>query len=120
MDRAPKPEPENKRELDLGLEVLRNKLSHVTIYERNVEVELAELRHNEPLVDEIIRHLSERFFPGSRDMYSKEKAVRMLLAAFSVDREITSAFKHFDVETFFTELDKLTAGTSPEAPETDA
>ena len=117
MDNAPKPEANDKRIAQAALEVLRNRLSQESYENHDVEGELARLRRSDPVADEMIRALTERYFPGSRDMYAKEKAVRMMLTAFLIDREIALLLEDFDVDTFFAELDRLATDTKPDSPE---
>lgn len=119
MDHAPKPEPDDTRIAEAALEVLRNKLSQETYENHDVESELARLRRSDPVADEMIRALTERYFPGSSDMYAKEKAVRMMLTAFLIDREITLLLEDFEVDTFFAELDRLATDTQSDSPESE-
>lgn len=109
MEKAPRPEANDPREQELKVDVLRTMLSREQIYDLDVEAELAKLRREDPLSDEIIRHFVERYFPGHANMAQKEKAARILLAAFRIRGRIDDTFEGLNITEVLKEIDDMTA-----------
>lgn len=118
MEKAPRSEAKDPREQALELDVLRSMLSREFIYELDVENELAKLRNKDPLTDEIVRHFVERYFPGHVDMAQKEKAARVLLAAFRMRSRIDETLEGINLSDILKEIDAITAPPAEEPPET--
>lgn len=108
--------PEDSRRQEIGADLLRSRLDRESIYDRDVIADLIRLRRLDPIANETVRLLAEKYFPGTEGIRHKEKAVRMLVTAFLVHRETTQTMRTFDVDSFLLELDKL--GTAPPDPET--
>jgi hypothetical protein len=117
MEKAPEPEANDPREQELKADVLRNMLSREQIYDLDVEAELAKLQREDPLTDEIIRHFVERYFPGRVNMAQKEKAARILLAAFHIRGRIDDTFEGLNITDVLKEIDDMTAPPLEEPPE---
>ena len=117
MKKMPRSETEDPREQALKIDVLRSMLSREFIYELNVEDELAKLRKEDPLTDEIIRHFVERYFPGHVNMAQKEKAARVLLAAFRMRSRVDDALEGLNLGDILREIDDMTSPSAEEPPE---
>lgn len=117
MEKAPRSEAEDPREQALKVDVLRSMLSREFIYELDVEDELARLRREDPLTDEIIRHFVERYFPGHVDMAQKEKAARVMLAAFRMRSRVDDTLEGLNLSDILKEIDAMTSPPIEEPPE---
>ena len=117
MEKAPQPEAHDPREDTLKLDVLRSMLSREHIYDLDVEQELTRLRSEDPLTDEVVRYFVERYFPGHIDMAQKEKAARVLLAAFRIRNRVDEALDGLNLTEILKEIDDLTLPPIEEPPE---
>ena len=92
-------------------------LSREFIYELDVENELAKLREEDSLTSEIIRHFAERYFPGHVNIAQKEKAARVLLAAFRMRSRIDETLEEINLSDILEEIDDIIAPPIEEPPE---
>ena len=117
MEKMPRSEAEDPREQALKIDVLRSMLSREFIYDLNVEDELARLQKEDPLTDEIIRHFVERYFPGHVSLAQKEKAPRVMLAAFRIRSRVEDTLEGLSLSDILKEIDDMTAPPAEEPPE---
>ncbi len=117
MEKISRSEAEDPREQALKVDVLRSMLSHDHIHEVDVEKEFARLRREDPLTDEIIRHYVERYFPGHVSMAQKEKAARILLAAFRMRTRVDETLEGLNLGDILREIDDMTSPPIEEPPE---
>lgn len=108
MEKISRSEADDPREHTLRIDVLRSMLSHEQIYNIAVDVEFARLRQEDPLTDEIIRYFVERYYPGHKDMAQKEKAARIMLAAFRIRSRVDETLDGLNLREILREIDNLT------------
>jgi hypothetical protein len=116
MEKMPRSEAEDPREQALKIDVLRSMLSREFIHELDVNAEFARLRKEDPLTDEIVRHFVERYFPGHANMAQKEKAARVMLAAFRMRSRIEDTLEGLNLGDILREIDDMTSPPIEEPP----
>lgn len=86
-------------------------LSHLIqsqyISEKNIEANLTLLRSSDPIAEELIRTIAERFFPGHLNLALKSKVIATLLVFYELYDEIPQVIAEMDVDNFLHELDAL-------------
>lgn len=104
---AKKPPPKRIDKLEIGLDILQAKLARHDPAASAVADELERLRRIDPLAELVTRHITELYFPGAQGIARKEKAARMMLAAFFMLHETRTAMHRFNMTAFTAELDSL-------------